>query len=412
MPPRSGKSKGRPKRTRSGSAPSRNGGQLVRTGIALAAAGLLLSGAALATDPHRFSFAYLWGFTFFWTAVLGCLFFVVLQHLTRSIWSVVVRRVAEAFAAHAWWLALLLAPILVFAWHSDSFHLFAWLDPAHARHDPVLQGKSLYLNPTFFTLRAVGFVLLWAVFAWFYASRSLRQDHKRCDNDASLAMRRWSPAFMVVFAITLTFASFDWLMSLNPHWFSTIFGVYVFAGMGVTALALVTIGSLHLRRIGRLDSARLRPDHLYPLGALLFGMSCFWAYIAFSQFMLMWYGNLPEETVFFSARLRGGWQVVSIALPLLRFGLPFAVLIGRRAKTHPVTLAVVSGLVLLGEGLDLYWLIMPTLHASTPVLGWPEVGPMLFVVGLLLVLWTRFLQRHSPVAAGDPLWERSRQFHL
>ena len=386
--------------------------RLARVGFALSAIGLLLSGAALVTDPHRFSFAYLWGFSFLWMAVLGCLFFVVLQHLTRSIWSVVIRRVAEAVAAHGWWLALLFIPILVFAWRSDSFHLFAWLDTKHVLHDAVLRGKRPYLNPAFFTLRGAGFVVLWALFAWFYSSRSARQDRQRGDNAASLAMRRWSPVFMVAFAITITFASFDWLMSLNPHWFSTIFGVYVFAGMFATALALVTLGTLYLHRAGRLESAELRPDHFYPLGTLLFGMSCFWAYIAFSQFMLIWYGNLPEETVFFSVRARGGWKVVSIALPLLRFALPFAVLIGRRTKTHPVALAAVSVLVLLGEVLDLYWIIMPTAHGSAPVLGWPEIGPMFFSMGLLLLLWTRYLARHSPVALGDPLWERSREFHL
>jgi hypothetical protein len=382
------------------------------SGIGLAVAGLLLSAAAATADPARFSYAYLWGFSFCWVAVLGCLFFVVLQHLTRSIWSVVVRRVAEAVAAHAGWLLLLFAPILLFAWQSDSFHLFVWLDPKHLAHDATLQGKRPYLNPIFFTLRSLGFLLAWAGFGWFYVSRSLGQGRSSGGNAEALAMRRWSPVFMVVFAFTLTFASFDWLMSLNPHWYSTIFGVYVFAGVFTTALALVTLGGLDLQRVGRLEAARIRPDHLYPLGALLFGMSCFWGYIAFSQFMLIWYGNLPEETVFYASRLRGGWQVVSVLLPLLRFAIPFCVLIGRRAKMSPQVLAAVSALVLVGQWVDLYWLIMPALHAQGPVLGWPELGPPLLMTGVLVLLWLRFLRRHSTVAVGDPLWARSQRFHL
>lgn len=386
--------------------------RVTRAGALLAGFGLVLSGLAAALDPTRFSFAYLWGFTFLWAVLVGSLFFVVLQHLTRSIWSVVIRRVAEAVAAHTWLLLLFCLPILAFAWRADSFHLFVGLSSIHVQHDAALQDKQPYLNPAFFTVRTIAFLLLWSLFARFYVKRSLSQDRNAGDSAGSLAMRRWSPVFMVLFAFSVTFASFDWLMSLNPHWFSTIFGVYVFAGMFTTGLAAIVLGVLYLRSTGRLDPQLVRSDHLYPLGGLLFGMSCFWAYIAFSQFMLIWYGQLPEEMVFFSMRFKGGWVILSVLLAVVRFGLPFFLLIGRRAKTNTRMLVGISVVVLLGEWLDLYWLIMPQLHRQTPVLSWPELGPPLLLVGLLLLLWARFVRKHSTLAVGDPLLSRSRHFHL
>jgi hypothetical protein len=225
-------------------------------------------------------------------------------------------------------------------------------------------------------------------------------------------MRRAAGPFMVVFAFTATFAAIDWLMSLEPHWFSTIFGVYVFSGMVVAALSVITIATIWLRATGRIDATVVTDDHLYNLGALLFAFVCFWAYIAFSQYMLIWYANVPEESFYIVRRLEGGWKSVSVGLALARFVVPFLVLLSRRAKTNPRILVAISLFLLGGQVLDLYWLVMPQASPSGPVLGWTEIGPPLLLAGAFLLAVARFMRRHAMVAIGDPGFEESRRFHL
>jgi hypothetical protein len=225
-------------------------------------------------------------------------------------------------------------------------------------------------------------------------------------------MRKVSAPFTIIFAATATLAGFDWLMSLNPYWFSTMFGVYIFSGMVVTSLAAIIIGTVLLRRAGMLGRGVVSADHLYSLGALLFAFVCFWAYIAFSQYMLIWYANVPEESFYFVHRLEGDWFPVSVALALVRFVIPFLVLMPRRAKMNERTLVWVSVLMLVGQLLDLYWIVMPELHEAGPALGWQEIGPTLFMTGLALACYARFLRRNSALAVGDPLLEASRQLEL
>jgi hypothetical protein len=224
-------------------------------------------------------------------------------------------------------------------------------------------------------------------------------------------MRRVSAPFMVVFAFTVTFASIDWLMSLQPKWFSTMFGVYIFAGMPVTALSVLALATLWLLRTGRIGREVIGPDHIYNFGGLTFAFVCFWAYIGFSQYMLIWYANLPEESFYFVQRLQGGWLGVSVALCLVKFGIPFLVLLSRRAKGTPAVLVAIAVLLLLGQWLDLYWVVMPAFHPQ-PVLGWQDLGPPLLMVGLVGLHGRRFLRRHPTVAAGDPMFEESREFEL
>ena len=387
---------------------------LSRAGIGLLAAGVLLSAAALvgAENRVRFGFGYVWGFSFLWTVVLGCLFFVGLQHLTRSIWSVVIRRVAEVFTAPMWLVAVLFVPILLFVLLPDSFQVYPWADAEHVAHDQVLSDKRAYLNAPFFLVRAAVFFAVWILFARYFVRASLSQDSGAGGVEASLGARWWSAPFMLLFALTATFAAIDWLMSLNPHWFSTIFGVYVFSGMVLASLAVITIATVRLRDSGRLGAGLVTDEHLYSLGALLFAFSCFWAYIAFSQYLLIWYANLPEETPYLFRRLRGGWLGVSVALALVRFALPFMLLLSRRAKMNPKMLVPASVLILGGQLLDLYWLVMPELHHERPVLGWQELGPLLLMCGALTLFVSRFLGRHAPLAVGDPLLEESLRFRL
>jgi len=389
--------------------------RLFSIAAALFALGLLLSALAFFSGDAgrvRFGFAWLWGFSFVWSLALGSLFFIALHHLAHSIWSVVVRRVAELLTAPMWLVGLFFVPVLLFALWNDQFHLFPWLDAAHVEHDHLLQGKAPYLNFTFWTIRAVAFFAIWIGFSRFFVGRSLAQDRGEGGEPSTASMRKWSAPFMLLFAATMTFAGIDWLMSLEPHWFSTIFGVYLFAGMTLASLAAITIITLRLIKTGRLEQGLITRHHLYNLGTLQFVFACFWAYIAFSQYMLIWYANMPEETFWFAHRLHGAWLWVSIALALVRFVIPFLALLSQRAKTNPTILLWVSVLMLAGQLLDLYWLIMPQVHPEEPMLDWIELGPLLLMLGLTGFFAARFLKRHSPLAVGDPLLEESKNFHL
>jgi hypothetical protein len=382
--------------------------------FALLGVGAALSLVAAASADHRsrFAFAYLWAFSFVWAVALGALFFVGLHHLVHAVWSVVIRRVAEMFAASMWLVAFLFVPVFIFCLWNDSFSLYPWLDHEHVAHDHLLQEKQAYLNLPFFAARAVVFFVLWIAFAAHFVGNSLKQDVGERGVEASLRMRKTSAPFVMIFAVTATFAGIDWLMSLEPHWFSTIFGVYVFSGMVLTALAIITMATIGLRSSGRLGREVVGDGHLYNLGALLFAFVCFWAYIAFSQYMLIWYGNIPEESFYMVHRFEGGWLPVSIALAFVRFVIPFLALLSRGAKSNPRRLVWVSVLLLAGQFLDLYWLIMPQIHREGPVIGWQELGPPLLLIGVLILYVSRFLKRHLPLSVGDPLLEESRQYYI
>jgi len=300
----------------------------------VAVIGLVCCVMALGSDEgkQRFGFAYLWGFTLVWSVVLGSLFFVILHHLSGAVWSVVFRRIAEMFAAQMWLVALFFIPIIVICfWHGVP--LFSWIE-----HPVVV--KEAYLNGPFFVIRGIVFFVLWILFARFLIGKSLQQDDEPATVGVTLQCRKFSAPFMILFAFTLTFASFDWLMSLEPHWFSTIFGVYIFAGVVLVGLAVITLSVIWLRHLGRLGEGIITSDHLYSLGCLMFVFTCFWAYIWFSQFMLIWYANIPEETIWFSARGWGpdgnpNWTGLTWAILIVRFVVPFVLLLSSRAKVNP-----------------------------------------------------------------------------
>jgi len=382
-------------------------------GIGVTALGAALTALAwlVTGDLGRVGFAYLWGFGLVWSVALGALFFVALQHVTRSVWSVVLRRVAEMLVSPMWLVSLAVVPVLLFALFPDSFGVFPWA--AHSAEEAhSIANKASYLSPTAFVVRAAVYVAIWLGFARYFLKGSISQDRDRNDERLSARMRSAAGPFMVAFAFTATFAGIDWMMSLEPHWFSTIFGVYIFAGMVIASLSVITIATIWLRATGRIDDAVVTDDHLYNLGALLFAFVCFWAYIAFSQYMLIWYANVPEESFYIVRRLEGGWKPLSIGLALVRFVVPFLVLLSRRAKTNPRILFAVACFLLGGQALDLYWLVMPQYSPSGPVLSWPELGPPLVLIGAFILVVARFLSRRPIVATGDPRFDESRRYHL
>ncbi|MFI5143405.1 MAG: quinol:cytochrome C oxidoreductase [Thermoanaerobaculales bacterium] len=351
------------------------GRQLWRGAAVVGGATLAASVALAALQPEgwrRFFFAYLQSFVFFLSLSLGALYFVVLHHLTRAGWSVVVRRIAEALAAVLPFMLVLFVPRVL-----GLRELYPWARPEVIAHDPTLQHKAAYLNVPFFVIRCVFYLAVWGLLARYFLRRSLAQDASG-DARETLQMQSRSAPAMVAFALTLTFGAFDLLMSLEPHWYSTIFGVYYFAGAAVGIYALLPLLAFGLQSRGLLRRA-ITVEHYHDMGKLLFGFVVFWAYIAFSQYMLIWYANIPEETRWLLRRQQHGWEAVGLVLIFGHFIVPFAALLSRAAKRRPAVLAVVAMWILAMHWVDLYWLVMPEGSPASPL---PHLLDLTILVGL------------------------------
>jgi len=346
---------------------------------------------------------YLVSFAFFLSISLGGLFFVLLEHCTRAGWSVVARRVAEAIAANVWLMAVLAVPVVL-----GMHHLYHWSDAAAVAHDPLLEGKVGFLNPTFWTIRLVLYFVIWGVMATFLYRTSLSQDSSG-DPALTLRMERLSGPGMVLFALSLNFAAFDLLMSLDPHWFSTIFGVYYFSASVVAFLAVMPKVLWALQWRGILKNA-ITVEHYHDFGKLLFAFVVFWAYIAFSQYMLIWYANVPEETEWFLKRQTGEWTTVSLLLIFGHFVIPFLLLVSRFIKRRPLLLALTGGFVAAMCWVDMYWLVIPEFSPGIARFGWLDILCFLGMNGVwsAAVVWR--LSRHSAIAENDPRLEESLVF--
>ncbi len=385
----------------------RSSGYLVRAAVAATLVGLAGIGASLALfdgGGKRFWCSYLVSATYFLSIALGALFFVILQHLTRAGWSVVLRRLAEAVAAILPALGLAFLPPL-----AGLQRIYHWAEPGASAHDAVLAAKAPYLDPYFFALRLLAYFIVWSWLAHYYFRRSVEQDRSG-DVGLTRKMERLSAPAMVLYAFTVTFAAFDILMSLDPHWYSTIFGVYFFAGslLGFVALLIVIVFLLQRsRRIRR--SVTL--EHYHDLGKLLFAFVFFWAYIAFSQYMLIWYGDVPEETQWFLKRQAGQWTGVSVALVLGHFFVPFLALLSRYPKRRPALLVLPALWVLLFHWIDLYWLIGPELNPPGQArVGLLDFSCFLLLAGVSVGAFALRLRAHSLIAERDPRLAESLAF--
>jgi len=262
-----------------------------KIGFALLAVGLVMIVLSYFIDHTRSAFNNLIMLMFLTSVGLGSLFLVAIEYLGGAVWSTPFRRVSEFLAA-----VLIIAPIIAIPVYFNLHDIFHWTHAEAVAEDAILKSKSPYLNETFFTIRIFVFFALWLLFYFVITRNSKKQDETK-DQNLTSRNTKISAVFMPIFALTITFAAIDWIMSLNPHWFSTIFGVYYFTGTLLAGLAAGTFIIIKLNENGYLVKG-LKKDHYYSLGALLFAFTNFWAYIAFSQFMLIWYANLPEETIF------------------------------------------------------------------------------------------------------------------
>ncbi len=376
---------------------------------ALGAAGCV---AGYLVDPRQFYFSYLTAFLCCITIPLGMLFFVMLHHVVDAGWSVVVRRSAEQVLAALPVLALLFLPVLAGLFQGRIFNWTAFA--SHGEHDELLASKRPYLNVTFFLIRLAIYFAAWNLLAWKLRGNSIRQDHDGAARH-TFSSRRFSAPGFFVYALTFTFAAFDWIMSLDYHWFSTVFGVYVWSGSVVSSLAVLILITLALAR-GPL-AGLVSSDHLHDLGKLLFAFCVFWAYIAFSQYFLIWYSNIPEETVWFMHRWTGAqpdqlaaqWWIVSIILPVGHFVLPFLVLMSAAAKRNPKVLAAMCAILLATHYVDAYWMIMPTLHEHGPHLKalWIDLSALLAIGGAAAWVVTRAMTGAALYPLRDPRLQES-----
>jgi len=358
-----------------------------------------LIGAVKGDSFAHFYFSYLCAWLFCVSLALGALFFVLLQHLTRASWSVVIRRPAEQLAMTLPWLAVLFLPLLIPILAGDA-QLFHWLAPIQSSADPLLAHKAPYLSLPFFTLRLVIYFGCWSLMAWYFRRCSIRQDVSG-DPRLSLAQWRASAPAMIVFALTVTFFAVDMVMSLDAHWFSTIIGVYFFSGCVVGFLALITLIAVALQLSGRLKRA-ITVEHYHDLGKLLFAFVFFWGYIAFSQYMLIWYANIPEETGWYLKRQEDGWLLFSLILLFVHLLIPFAILLSRLVKRRKRLLAPVALWMLIAHYIDVYWLVMPELGAGRVLFSWLDLTCLLAAGGLFAAGAVYLADQAALVPLKDP----------
>ena len=369
-------------------------------GAAAGLAGVLATGFAVGWE--RFWANWIVWFLFVLTIGLGCLFLVALEHVVGGKWSVPLRRVPERLSS----LALLMGPALLLALLALPV-LYPWTRPG-AHDNPILAGKAVWLNVPFFVLRVAACLGLWWLSYNILVSGSVRQDRENGFR-FSVRARRFAPVFMIVFGITITIVAFDWIASLEPEWYSDVFGVYIFAGTVLAGLAATTLAVLFLLVRGKLPG--VQPDHIYSLGGFLFAFTVFWAYIGFSQYLLMWYANMPEEVFWYKERLQGLWGALVLMLAVLHFLLPFLVLIPRAAKTDPRRLAWIAVIILLAHWLDLYWMVFPVLGKG-PVFSWPELSFAVFFLSASLLCFLRLMARGASMPVGDPFLREALEFRL
>jgi hypothetical protein len=365
--------------------------------------GLAAGALGALQNPDQFLRSWLIGFLFCLGLSLGSLALLMLQHMSGGQWGLVGRRVFEAASRNLPLVALMFIPILL-----GLPRLYDWARPEAVQADHILQIKAPYLNVPFFIARAVLYFALWIGGAWLLNKWSSAQDRGEIAVTPadSRRFRVVSAPGLVVYVLSLTFAVTDWVMSLDPHWYSTIFGFIFVAGQGLAGLALV-IAVLSTLTDAQPYATYLNKRHFLDLGKLLLAFVMLWAYFSFSQFLIIWSGNLPEEIPFFLDRLRGGWQYLSAAILLGHFALPFTLLLSRDLKRRPRLLAKVAIFILLFRYLDLVWLVEPMFgHEGFP-LHWLDLAVPAGLLGVWFFLFARQLRSRPLLPLNDPFFKEA-----
>jgi hypothetical protein len=346
-------------------------------------------------DPERFFRSYLFAYVYWAGIAIGSLAIIMLHHLSGGAWGMMIRRLLEAATRTLPLVAALFLPLVL-----GIRPLYEWAQPEVVETDKILQFKAAYLNVPFFLLRTVFYFSCWIALAHFLNRWSRQQDET---GDPALAgkMETLSGPGLVLFGATVTFASFDWVMSLEPHWFSTVFGLSFMVGQVLTAFPFAIAVTAYLAGRKPLSEA-VTPGHFQDLGKLTLAFVMLWAYLSFSQFLIIWSGNLPEETPYYLKRLTGGWQFFQLALILFHFALPFFLLLSRSLKRSSAKLVKVAGLILLMRFVDLYMQILPAGHHAELHFSWMDLAAPIGIGGLWLSAFLRQLENRPVLPVRDP----------
>ncbi len=355
------------------------------------------------SEPESFFSSYLVAFLFCISVAIGALFYVMLQHLTGAAWSVTVRRLMEALMRTMPLFLPLFVP-LTFGLH----YLYAW-SHADAAQDPLLRQKLGYLNDQWFAIRGFLVIALFSLWALILYNKSRRQDDSGSVQQ-TLSAERWSAPGVLLLFIGGSVASFDWIMSLDARWYSTMFGVIFLAGGAMGFMAVLIIVCLWLRANGYLLNT-VNTEHYHDLGKWLFTLMVFWAYVAFSQYMLIWYANMPEETIWFKRRIDGSWLYVALLLIAGHFLIPLFAMLPRALKRNRGALAFFAGWLLLMHYVDLYWQVMPVFYQRGFGMHWLSPVCLVAITATMsLAFWSSF--RETPlVPVGDPRLKQCLAFH-
>jgi hypothetical protein len=371
-------------------------GRIQRPSLVVGLVGLALAIVGAFFNLQQFWQSYLLAYIFWLEIALGCLAVVMLHHLVGGRWGFVIRRMLETGAMTLPLMALLFIPLLF-----GLNKLYIWTDPAYMAQSEPLQHKSAYLNIPFFLIRVIIYFTVWLGLAYLLNRWSLEQD-RTGEPGLTARLRRLSGIGMILYVLTATFAAYDWMMSLEPEWFSSIYGLLFIVGQVLAALALAIAGlrlwSKH-RPATEVVAGSTWTNHFNDLGNFLLGFVMIWAYITFSQFLIIWSANLPEEAVWYYHRSQGGWQEVGMFLILFHFALPFFLLLSRRVKRKAQLLTTLAGLIIFMRLVDLFWLIIPAFYPNEAHFHWLDLVLPITIGGIWMAVFARQL-------AGKPLLPR------
>jgi hypothetical protein len=367
-------------------------------GVVLAVAGFFMSGA------DRFFQAYLVAYTFWMGVVLGCLALLMIQHLSGGVWGIVLRRPFEAAVRTLPIMAVLFIPIAL-GMHS----LYEWSTPEGAA-DPLIQTKALYLNTPFFLARQVFYFAVWSTIGILLSRWSV--EHDRTGDPALIdKMSKLSGAGLLIYGLTVTFAMVDWTMSVNPHWFSTIWGMLYAGGQGLSAFAFGSVVLLMLAETAPLNRV-ITKHHFHDLGKLLFAFLMLWAYLSFSQFLIIWSANLPEEIPHYLNRWENSWKYLSIFVVVGHFMIPYALLLSRDLKRNRSKFRVIALWILCSRLADYYWHVAPEFHHEGFSFSLLDIALPLALGGIFITLFVSNLTGRSLLPVNDPALDKALHHHV
>ena len=355
---------------------------------------------------HNRPYAALYVAAFFFMMIsLGVLAFYAIQYAAQAGWSPVLFRVMEAITYYLLPGAVIVLGIAL--WAGD--HIFIWMDPEVVAHDKLIQGKSGWLNKTGFAIRGAIFIAGWSLYRYFSRKFSLAQDHADVNDNSNFKKNfRISAGFLVFYIYTESMMSWDWIMSVDPHWFSTLFGWYVFASMFVSGITVIALITIYLKSKGLMEF--VNDSHLHDLAKFMFAISVFWTYLWFSQFMLIWYANIPEEVTYFITRIED-YKLPFFGMLVLNFIFPFLVLMNSDYKRVPWFIIMAGIVILIGHYVDVFNMIMPATVGDRWFFGVPELSAVVLFLGLFLFVVFYALSKAPLLPKGNPFIKESEQFH-